>query len=306
MPQQPNHSTLSRRRVLGLFSGAAGLGAAATAAGSGGILKPVETAHWHGIALGGEASMTLVHQDGARARRVLQMAVTELERLEGVFSIYDPSSAVSRLNRDGYLSMPPMELVSLLSRAQHIHEASGGRFDVTVQPLWQNATNAVLVGQSRITVSPAEIRLGAGQAITLNGIAQGAITDALTNLLKREGFSDLLLNTGEIRALGLSPDGDAWRVALGDPDGPKVPLAGMAVATSARAAPKVHLFDPITGQAGARFESVSVLAPNATLADGLSTALALAPESNWQAILSRFANTSAYAVRLDGTRFFST
>ena len=52
-----------------------------------------------------------------------------------------------------------------------------------------------------------------GMAITLNGIAQGYITDRVADLLRNEGFDQAMVDLGEWRALGSHPDGRPWRAA---------------------------------------------------------------------------------------------
>lgn len=314
----PSNDNPSRRHVLGIFAATSGVGLMA-AMGMGTLAADTTsfTAKWRGVALGGEATMVLVHAEEKMAKAGLEKAVSEMKRLEEIFSVYDSSSAVSKLNREGFLLNPPMELVALLARAERLHQASNGMFDISVQPLWEHAYSGSLsasadiavtrVGQKQIRISREKITLGEGQRITLNGIAQGAITDYLAQLLKREGFGDILLNTGEIRALGRSPDGDHWKIAIGDEDGPKISLNQMAVATSAPAAHGVHLFNPETGRHGSLYRSVTVLASNATLADGLSTALSVTEETDWPKITENFEEGTLYiyAVRRDGSKFSS-
>ena len=82
---------LSRRRFLSIAAATACTGllpASAIAA------RPLV---WRGTALGAEASLTLVHPDEAVARRILTAALTEIRRLEAVFSLYRADSAVSRI-----------------------------------------------------------------------------------------------------------------------------------------------------------------------------------------------------------------
>ena len=60
-------------------------------------------------------------------------------------------------------------------------------------------------------IAPSKLRLPKvrfalpGMAITLNGIAQGYITDRIATLLQDAGMGDVLLDIGEVRALGRHP-----------------------------------------------------------------------------------------------------
>lgn len=291
---------INRRRCLQITAAAASMGLVGAKALA--LSPQVKIAEWRGVALGGMASMRIVHSEPKVAKNMIETAVAELRRLEKIFSLYDPESSLSKLNRDGALSMPPAELVMLLTTARHISKASKGLFDVSVQPLWDHYSHALsgeqvspatIIKQEHIGIDRALITLAEGQKITLNGIAQGAITDHLMALFKEHGFRDLLLNTGEISAVGSNKNKRPWRVALGDQDGPTVELINAAIATSEAIPMKTgsaysHFFNPLTGMNENHFNRVSVVAPNATYADGLSTALMLSPEDTWLTMLSHF------------------
>lgn len=259
---------------------------------------------WQGTALGARANMTLYHPDADAARAAIGQARAEIERLERIFSLYRAGSALSRLNRDGVLTAPPLELVQLLSQAETISVLTGGAFDVTVQPLWRlyaehfaqadadpdGPNDAVLAATLRL-VDHRALRIDSDRiafdkpdmAVTLNGIAQGYITDRVALLLRAAGFERVLIDLGEIRALGRHPDGRPWSAGIADPaNGDKLieelALDERALATSAgagtrfdRAGRHHHLLDPRRGRSMSGFASVSVLAPTAALADGLST-----------------------------------
>ena len=122
--------------------------------------------------------------------------------------------------------------------------------------------------------------------LTLNGIAQGFIADKVTALFRQNGVSNVLVNTGEIVALGSAPNGNSWQVKLGHEEGQSIPLNGAAVATSAPlgttfdTAGKVgHILDPRTGYPGETWSGVSVVSNSAAEADGLSTAFCLMTRS---------------------------
>src|SRR5690606_40717482 len=58
----------------------------------------------------------LLHPDAELANDLLRITVAEIRRLEAIFSLYRPDSALSRLNRDGRLAGPPLDFVELLDR----------------------------------------------------------------------------------------------------------------------------------------------------------------------------------------------
>jgi len=307
----------TRRRFLAIAAAAAGLPFAALRAGA----ESVHLHRWSGIALGAAAEILLHDPDAARARRLIERCVAEIDRLENVFSLYRPESAISRLNRDGRLTAPLLELVDLLAAARSFSERTEGAFDVTVQPLWRlyaahfaqpstdprgpseaaHARARALVDWRAVDIEPAEVRFARpGMAITLNGIAQGYITDRVATLLQDAGMGDVLLDIGEVRALGRHPEGRPWHVGLRHAAAPDavartVTLADRAVATSAGIASPFdgsgrhhHLFDPATGRPAPGAGQVSVIAPRATLADAVSTALAVSPPERATAYAARF------------------
>jgi FAD:protein FMN transferase len=271
----------TRRRFLTIAAACA-----LAPAGARALPLHVETA----VALGAQVTLRLEHPE---APALAAEALAEIRRLESVFSLYDPTSSLVRLNEAGRLDMPPLELLDSLTISGAVHQASGGMFDPTVQPLWQaeaaatlrgaplgadeRAAAQALVGWHAVALSPQAITLGKGQAITLNGIAQGYIADRVAALLATRGMSRALIDTGELVAL---PDG-SWPVGL--PDGERLPLSGRALATSAPLGmtfgddgQRSHILDPQTGApVAARWRSVSISAPSAALADALSTAACL-------------------------------
>lgn len=299
---------ISRRRLLTIAAATAGLSLSRAAWASAAEAPAIFQAH--GSALGAATTIALVQEDVARARRVVRLCFAEVERLERIFSLYRADSALVTLNREGRLNAPPAELVELLTGAQHFGALSGGAFDVTVQPLWllyarhfadtkadpngpdrrAIAQALALVDYRRLAVGTRRITLGGpGMAITLNGIAQGYITDRIAALLMEEGFHDVLLDLGEIRAAGRPPGRDGWPVGLRDPAQPEaifetLALNGQAVASSGGygcmfepSGHHHHLFDPKTGRSAAICRGVSVIADRATLADALSTTFSVLP-----------------------------
>ncbi|SEK03098.1 thiamine biosynthesis lipoprotein [Cribrihabitans marinus] len=263
------------------------------------------TARWQGVALGAPASLRIEGMDEASAAPVFAGIEAELDRLEMIFSLYRPDSQISILNRAGRLDAPAPELLEVLSLSQALHGASGGAFDPTVQPLWvalAQGRDAAGLRAARQVVGWSGLRFDAdrvafdrpGMALTLNGIAQGAITDRIAALLRGHGLDDVLIDMGEIAALGGHGDGADWTVGITDPQGAilrRMTLRDRALATSAPMGTELgdglgHILGPRgeTPRAGV----VTVSADDAALADGLSTALCLMAPDQAAAALARF------------------
>jgi len=291
---------VSRRRAITIL--AVGAGAALVPASL--PATPLSRFEWTGTALGAPARIMLQHRHRAVAADAVAACVAEVARLEREFSLYRSDSALSRLNRDGYLAAPSHDMRRLLSACRRFGELSGGAFDVTVQPLWRlyarhfaNTADAVegpsaaelaaaltLVDYRRIAIAPDRIVLPPGMGLTLNGIAQGYITDRAADLLRARGWRHVLIDLGEIRALDDRPDGRPWSIALAGAG--SVPIADQAVATSAGSGTPFtqdgrahHLFNPTTGRSANTYRSVTVIAAHATVADALSSAIYVAPRA---------------------------
>lgn len=278
---------LTRRRFLTVSAAALSFAPLARAG-------EVQVHSWTGIALGARASIRLAHPD---APAITARAAAEIDRLEGVFSLYRTDSALMRLNGAGRIDAPPPELLECLTVAGAVHRATDGLFDPTVQPLWalwaersaaggrptaaELATARTLGGWGDLRMEAGAVTLRPGMALTLNGIAQGYIADRIAALLEAEGLTDILIDTGEMRALGGHPGGGAWPVKLAE--GGEVPLRSRALATSAplgtvfdKAGRMGHILLPSTGEPAVPvWQAVSVSARSAALADGLSTAACL-------------------------------
>lgn len=324
----------SRRRVITIAAAAAGL---ALVPGTGAAAGAADRRlRWSGRALGAETTIVLHHRDQAAAERLIALCLDEIGRLEAEFSLYRADSALRRLNRDGVLPAPSHDMVRLLAESRRFGRLTGGAFDVTVQPLWAlyarhfATPGADPAGPGRAAVEDALRRINyravaigpeavtlrcPGMALTLNGIAQGYITDRVADLLRRHGIDRVLIDLGEIRALGAADaDGRPWRVGVRDPfDASRVretlEVRDEAVATSAgagtpfdRAGRHHHLFDPRLGRSARRYASVTVTAPTATAADALSTALYSTAPAAVRRVLAAGGGTRAVLVAADGRR----
>lgn len=323
---------LSRRRLIRIAASIASLGAAgAMGARSFAASEPAPMV-WRGLVLGNLASIEIRHTDQLKAARLIKLAQGEIARLETVMSLYRPDSALSALNRDGVLRKPPLDLVQVLAEARRFGGLSGGAFDVTVQPLWKvysdyfAAADANPAGPNldairraaehvdfrALEIEPSVVGLRRpGMALTLNGIAQGYITDRVAELLRNEGMGNVLVDLGEVRALGTRDGAEPWRAGIENAHRTglvaEVPLTDQALSTSGSygfqfdpAGRFHHIFDPRSGTCPQLYASVSVIAPKSAAADALATACNLTPLAGIPDLLRAGGASRALVVWLDG------
>ncbi|RYC15315.1 FAD:protein FMN transferase [Ciceribacter ferrooxidans] len=304
----------NRRRALTIMAAVAGLPLIPFAGRAHAAIAPVT---WQGQALGAPATLVLNHHDQAEAEALVARVVAEVRRLEDIFSLYRADSVLSELNRTGALAAPPADLVDLLGHCRTAWETTGGAFDPTVQPLWMlyarhfQALGADPSGPEGRTLTQAlsmvafdSVRFNgdriafakAGMALTLNGIAQGYITDKVVALLRDAGVTSSLVEMGESRAIGAKADGSPWRIGLAETEtGERVdtilPVIDKAVATSSASGFHFdpsgrfgHILDPRQGAVPPLYRRMSVVAPSATAADAFSTAFSLMKEEDIRAV----------------------
>ena len=329
----PDTRAFSRRRAISILAGA---GTTAAVLGLRG--KASAAYQWQGVVLGARADLTLYAIDRGRAAVIIESCLSEVARLEAIFSLHQPESVLSRLNRDGQLTDPPFEFVELMSIALTLARLSGGRFDPTIQPLWRTffehfssasanpagpdaakvESARALVDWRRVHVSSRAVVLDApGMQATLNGIAQGYISDRIGRLLASEGLTRALVNMGETLAIDRNPADDAWRVGIPSPRDrstllDRIELHDGAVATSAGSGLRFdssgrynHIMDPTCLACADPDRSVTVLASSAAIADGLSTLGAICPDlaAEFTPLLTRFSARAVIASGASGKTF---
>ena len=139
-----------------------------------------------------------------------------------------------------------------------------------------------------------------GLQLNLSAIAKGFGVDEMARVLRAHGLTNLYVSiSGEVFTSGRNPKGGKWQVGIsapvlnwrpGDPTVAVLSVSGQAVSTSgdyqkffidAEGRRRAHIFDPKTGNPVQHsLGSVTVVADNCTIADGLSTTLyVLGPEA---------------------------
>lgn len=328
---------MDRRRFLcGL--GNAGLAVSLSAAGLrlGGrwqdaepATHPVSTVRRSAPGLGTTVTIEVCHAEPATAEQAIAAAFQALSEVEDVLSLYRPQSQINELNSRGVLNDPHPYWHTVLSAAQELAARSQGAFDVTVQPLWALYATAAQQGRlpladelkatldrvnwQHLQVTPQRLALTHPNAqITLNGIAQGFATDVMLAAVRSAGVQHALIDAGELSSCGEDAQHQPWSTGIQHPRHPEsyaalTHLDGRCLATSGDYATSFrddftahHILDPRTGRSPSELASVSVLAPQALWADGLSTAImVLGAERGWE-LLQQYSHVDALLIDKEG------
>ncbi len=264
------NSSMSRRRFLSVCA-MAGVYAALPWADA---IAHVPLHHWRGILLGAQVNLSVAHSSRAQAERIFGVCVGEVKRLEQIFTLYDSHSELSRLNANGVLRDPSPEFIDILQQSLEYRKLTGGAFDVRIKAIEDGIVSVFPEGQDMIVDRDMIAFKDKDMSITLNGIAQGYITDQMTDLLRNEGLSNVLVELGETRAIGGHPAGRDWQIGLMDHRDIAL-LNNMALASSSAMngdTGKPHIYDARDGRLVQSPRLVSVIAQSAAMADALSTA----------------------------------
>ena len=236
---------------------------------------------------------------------LLSQAQQTIQELESLLSTTDEDSQIYALNQGETVTLDPSTR-AVLENALALCADTGGALDITIYPVvraWgfttgshqvpsQQELSALLerVDYTQVVLQGDTLTLPEGVELDLGGVAKGYASDRAAALLRQAGADCALLDLGgSIQTIGASPDGDPWRVGIRDPLGEGagdycalVEVTGQAVVTSGMyeryfeqdGVRYGHIIDPSTGRpADSGLASVTVVAPSAALADGLSTAL---------------------------------
>lgn len=256
--------------------------------------------------------IVLCGAEASRLRAAGEEALREIAFLDRQLSFYSSHSEISRINARAGRESVKVEprLIELLKLACELSHATSGAFDVTIAPLmkaWGLAgqggrvptddclgTAMDLVGADLIHIDEDLCTvsfLRDGVKIDLGAIGKGYAIDRAVEVLRDSGVESALIHggTSTIYAIGATPDGRPWRVAVREPAGKlgslhsrrEVDLQDCSLSVSAVHGKSFtadgieygHVVDPRTGHPTKAATLAAVLGPSATATDALSTAL---------------------------------
>lgn len=258
--------------------------------------------------MGNRFELAVVHPDPLFALDCIDAAITEIRRIENLLTTFNEESQANLINRHAGIRPVKVdkEVVDLIERSIKISALTQGAFDITYgsidKSLWnfdQNMTalpdkhtarrlvhlinyrNIVLDrSASTIFLTKKGMRIGFG------GIGKGYAAERAKAVLKQKGIESGIVNAaGDLTAWGYQPGGKPWTIGIADPDAiRRHPFSAMnitdtSVATSGNyekfaligGRKYSHTIDPRTGYPVTGIKSVTMICPNAEIADAMAT-----------------------------------
>jgi thiamine biosynthesis lipoprotein len=287
---------------------------------------------YHGVRylMGTLCDLTLFDAPPEQAPAAAEAAFQEIARLERVMSTWDPESELSRVNRAAGTDAQTIsrDLAGVTSAALDACRESGGAFDPTVGPLlhlWRFDTDQPTrpppaaaaearthVGCEKIslTTDPPGIRLPGGASLDLGGIGKGYAVDRALDVLRARGIHRAKMDFGSSSLAFEGTVEGGWHVVLADPRDRDKPLIAFRVENGSISSSGQrersfvqdgrqygHIFDPRRGEpVESPLLLVTVIAPDGTRADALSTALFVMGADNGIPFLTGIPGVSAIFV----------
>lgn len=293
-----------------------------------GCSQPKQRYEFSEIIMAVEARIVVWAGSEDEARGGARAAFDRMKDLNAVMSDYRASSELMRLCAGAGTGpvQASEDLLCVLDASDRIVDLSGGAFDPTIGPivkLWRSARRSGtapdgdalsrargLTGWALVALDPDTGTVAlerAGMQLDLGGIGKGFAADEALVVLERRGLRRGLVDLGGDIALGAPPpEGDGWTLAV---DLPSVgrrtfSLANAAVATSSDAVQFVeiggvrysHILDPRRGEPLTVSRQVTVIAPTATEADALASALSVLDADEGLRLVESLAGVEAWIV----------
>lgn len=294
-----------------------------------------ETVHETRFMMGTLVDFTVLDINKDRASISIRAAAEEMQRVEKLFTIYGSAdNPVKQFNATppGHPFEFPEEISALLETSQEINAASGGAFSVTLgalNKLW-GFSMEVPPESPPDEKNIAHLKASSGHCLThLSGrlwqrsnvhcqldfgaIAKGYAIDRGMQVLKSGGIANAIINAGgDVRVTGRHGD-RPWKVGLRHPRQPGEVIATLQVEGDVSIVTSGdyertyvfdgmryhHILDPDTGMPARKSQSATIIADNATMADGWSTALFVMGKAGLEAVEKR--DMEGFLVAADGS-----
>lgn len=251
--------------------------------------------------------ITVSHPDAKKAKKAIEKAFDEIQRIEYFTSQYLSKSEVTKINQHAGGNAYPVsdELYTLLRKSIQYSQLTKGTFDITigaVKDLWnfENGKGTVPSSETLIRLLPLvdfknilleknyHVRLKKnGMKLDLGAIAKGYAVDRGLEILKKNQINNAIVNGGgDLKCIGQRSPGSPWKIGVRHPRKTSAIISSLegnniAMATSGDYQKYFikdgiryhHLLDPATGMPAQGLQSVTIITKEAIFADAMTTAV---------------------------------
>lgn len=236
-------------------------------------------------------------------------------------------SEIETLFSPGVEAFTSRQVIQLYQKAKAVHINSDGDFDISVSPLiklWGFTERSYrvpgageiqcvlrLVGMTKIKQEGNRLILPSGMMLDWGGIAKGYGIDKAVKALKTMGIARGFINAGgDLFCWGTNPDNQPWQIGIKHPRiegfAGVLSLTDIGTATTGdyqryftRDGVRYHhILNPHTGFPATGKQSVTVIGPETTLCDALSTALFVSAHP--ETVLTHYVDYGAIIIKDDG------
>ncbi len=255
--------------------------------------------------MGTAVRVELWHEDPRKGAEMVEEVMNELHRIDALMSTYKEDSEISAVNRDAARSPVRVsdELAKLVVRSLEMSRLTGGAFDLTYASAGYlydfRARQRPQAGQIEEALEAIDFRLVEvdadhstiafrrnGVRIDLGGIAKGYAVERGAAILRRNGIEHGIVTAGGDSRIVGDRRGKPWVVGVRHPRDKqrvitRMPLRDEAISTSGDyerffeedGVRYHHIIEPATGRSASAVYSVTIIGPDATMTDGLSTSV---------------------------------
>ncbi len=281
--------------------------------------------------MGSVFELTAVSPNDSLNRAAVRAGIKEIQRIEALISSWDPRSQTSEINRQAGRQPVKVdrELYELIARCQKVSQLTGGAFDISfasVDRIWKFdgsmqavpedsviAASVRHIDYQRILLSPTDTTVflpETGMKIGFGGIGKGYAANRARAVMQAMGIASGLVNAGgDLTCWGSPPQKEAWRIGVADPKARNQILAwlslqDMAVVTSGdyerfamiEGKRYAHIIDPHTGWPVSGLKSVTIICPDAELADALATSVFVMGQEKGLDLINRLKDIEAVLI----------
>ncbi|MBN1599941.1 MAG: FAD:protein FMN transferase [Bacteroidales bacterium] len=159
-----------------------------------------------------------------------------LHKFDMSLSTYIPQSIISRINLNDETVVADKLFTRVFNEAKTVNKNTGGAFDITVAPIInalgfgftpaQSVDSATIdsllqfVGMDKVKIENGRvIKESPNIMLDVNAIAQGYSVDVVAGFLDKKRVANYLVEIGgELKAKGVNPKGESWKIGIDRPE----------------------------------------------------------------------------------------